>query len=72
VSSHTNGSAKRHDDEYTYKAASPTGPEHWGNRAAMDDRDEEMELVSLLILREDRRRMIPRNTMTKRGTEAAA
>ena len=40
--------------------------------AGMDDREEQEELVSLLILREDRRRGVPARAIWKVGKEAAA
>lgn len=39
---------------------------------AMDDREEQEELVSLLILREDRRRGVPARSIRSLGKEAAA
>jgi hypothetical protein len=57
---------------YPQQEPFPDVPPEPGDVVAMDDREEMEELVSLLLLREDRRWGAPPFTLRRPGKEAAA
>jgi hypothetical protein len=59
MSPHTHRSVIPHQHQDIEPVSSPPDPDTTGYVVVMDDREEEKELISLLILREDRRGGFP-------------